>query len=296
MQVEELAFLVKDNLPCKHLVLSKEEAFINFLQEDPSLDGVLELEPMNAYNRLLLHRLADIFGFSHRSVGEGDDRHLILECCPETSIPPVLVSDLLWQYDGVQPPTTSHQLLTRNQASTGLKAGETTNQFSLEEREAAYLAARERIFIGYDGETSEPMKRKPQSNPVVARRMIAHALGGKINPSNQALSLRDTKEYGEVTNEKNIQEKEQVDTNLSTQTHEEANILSTKIGGTELGDLKRSTPPGTSRPRRSEVGGYKENLKEEHMGAAKRMFAHALGRHSAKDRTLSKCSEMKQTE
>ena len=103
---------------------------------------------MNAYNRLLLHRLADIFGyfflfsfffsfsffvsffhnlffigypdfvgrnfmliiryhyvapsslfkfeeflllfycnrFSHQSVGEGDDRHLILECCPETSM------------------------------------------------------------------------------------------------------------------------------------------------------------------------------------------------------------------
>ncbi|KAL6977072.1 hypothetical protein U1Q18_025866, partial [Sarracenia purpurea var. burkii] len=61
--VEELAFLVKDNLPCKHLVLSMEEAFINFLQDDPSSDGVLELEPMNAYNRLLLHRLADIFGY-----------------------------------------------------------------------------------------------------------------------------------------------------------------------------------------------------------------------------------------
>lgn len=89
---------------------------------------------MNSYNRLLLHRLADIFGyspffhhlivdllnvfchifpfffflwnnvaahmyltsvdnnillfssFSHESVGEGDDRHLILERCPETSM------------------------------------------------------------------------------------------------------------------------------------------------------------------------------------------------------------------
>lgn len=88
---------------------------------------------MSSYNRLLLHRLADIFGyspfldpmfcvisfplivgkimfllknvlshmfstsvgsnhimlfdrFSHESVGEGDDRHLILERCPETSM------------------------------------------------------------------------------------------------------------------------------------------------------------------------------------------------------------------
>lgn len=79
---------------------------------------------MNSYNRLLLHRLAEIFGyhsvkfssmqvdfkflflfllkflshfplfdssitgarFLHESVGEGDDRHLILQRCPETSM------------------------------------------------------------------------------------------------------------------------------------------------------------------------------------------------------------------
>ncbi|PKU86838.1 hypothetical protein MA16_Dca022498 [Dendrobium catenatum] len=32
--VEELAFLIKDNLHCKHLVLSTEEALISFLQND----------------------------------------------------------------------------------------------------------------------------------------------------------------------------------------------------------------------------------------------------------------------
>uniref|UniRef100_A0A2N9H0N9 Uncharacterized protein n=1 Tax=Fagus sylvatica TaxID=28930 RepID=A0A2N9H0N9_FAGSY len=32
--VEELAFLVKDNLPSKHLVLSVEEALVSFLQDD----------------------------------------------------------------------------------------------------------------------------------------------------------------------------------------------------------------------------------------------------------------------
>ncbi|KAJ6759626.1 RNA-BINDING SUPPRESSOR OF PAS KINASE PROTEIN 1 [Salix koriyanagi] len=85
--VEELAFLVKDNLRCKHLVLSMEETFLNFLQDDSShFDGILELQPMDAYNRLLLHRLADIFGFSHVSIGEGANRHLILERCPETSM------------------------------------------------------------------------------------------------------------------------------------------------------------------------------------------------------------------
>lgn len=33
-QVEELASLIKDNLSCKHLVLSVEEALVNFLQDD----------------------------------------------------------------------------------------------------------------------------------------------------------------------------------------------------------------------------------------------------------------------
>ncbi|XP_052170430.1 uncharacterized protein LOC127786767 isoform X5 [Diospyros lotus] len=81
------------------------------------LDAVLELEPMSPYNRLLLHLLADIFGLSHHSVGEGDERHLLLERSPETSILPILVSDLLWQYDKLHPPTTSHQLLRRSEAS-----------------------------------------------------------------------------------------------------------------------------------------------------------------------------------
>lgn len=56
MQVEELAFLVKDNLPCKHLVLSMEEALINFLQEDPrclSFDCIGDLNLVLLKNRLL---------------------------------------------------------------------------------------------------------------------------------------------------------------------------------------------------------------------------------------------------
>ncbi|XP_052170393.1 uncharacterized protein LOC127786767 isoform X2 [Diospyros lotus] len=94
------------------------------------LDAVLELEPMSPYNRLLLHLLADIFGLSHHSVGEGDERHLLLERSPETSILPILVSDLLWQYDKLHPPTTSHQLLRRSEASPA-KVEKSANQFSL---------------------------------------------------------------------------------------------------------------------------------------------------------------------
>ncbi|KAF9621778.1 hypothetical protein IFM89_027632 [Coptis chinensis] len=47
---------------------------------------------------------------------------------------------------------------------------------TLEEREAAYLAARERIFSEENGGIRESVAPKPRNVPMVARRMIAHAL------------------------------------------------------------------------------------------------------------------------
>ncbi|KAL4182856.1 hypothetical protein AMTRI_Chr11g95240 [Amborella trichopoda] len=63
--IQELAFLIKDSLHCKHLILLIEDVL-----------AVLELVPMNPYHSMLLHRLAKIFGLAHESVGEGDNRHL----------------------------------------------------------------------------------------------------------------------------------------------------------------------------------------------------------------------------
>lgn len=72
--VEELASLVKDNLHSKHLILSTEEALIAALQQlrcsddggreevDDAADTI-ELQPAGAYHRLLLHRLAEIYGY-----------------------------------------------------------------------------------------------------------------------------------------------------------------------------------------------------------------------------------------
>ncbi|KAL4203372.1 hypothetical protein AMTRI_Chr01g127580 [Amborella trichopoda] len=74
--VEELAFLIKDNLPCKHLILSMEDVRVKFLQRNTCFEALLELVPMNPYHRMLLHHLAEIFGLAHESVGEGDDHHL----------------------------------------------------------------------------------------------------------------------------------------------------------------------------------------------------------------------------
>ncbi|KAK8660296.1 hypothetical protein V6N13_051224 [Hibiscus sabdariffa] len=298
--VEELAFLVKDNLPCKHLVLSMEEAFINFLQDDTSSNGILELEPMNSYSRLLLHRLADIFGFAHESIGEGEDRHLVLQRCPETLIPSILVSDILWQCDEPQYLTASRHILTREGTEPVMQTKLPSFELSLEAREAAYLAARERIFAMDAGEIQEPVKHKPRTVPTVARRMIAHALGQRINSCNQDNKARDSKDQAQ-SNEPSTQDMDKADNGLfetcqdtpiesgenvdaCSKANSNANDHSTSVVCEKKHDEttpKRSIDaciPGRTRNRVN-----KEYSKDEHLGAAKRMFANALGLRSAKD-------------
>ncbi|KAI5058834.1 hypothetical protein GOP47_0027004 [Adiantum capillus-veneris] len=185
---EELAWLIKDNLSCKHFVLSAEEAFVAFLdpQETSSVGNVLTLEPMAAYHRMLLHRLADIFRLAHESIGEGEGRRLVLERCEDSCIPEVLVSDIL-ECNEVANSCFPNAPLILKRNKDCLEAhkytGPHSSQMSFEEREAAYLAARERIFSSDVGDSaSEPQVAvpKPRSVPIVARRMIAHALGKRI--------------------------------------------------------------------------------------------------------------------
>ncbi|VFQ92656.1 unnamed protein product [Cuscuta campestris] len=245
MQVEKLAFTVKDNLSCKHLILSMEEAFINFLQDDTSSNGVLELKPMDPYCRHLIHRLSDIFGLSHHSEGEGDDRHLIVERCPETSIPPVLVRDVLREHGEVLSPW-NFEILPRKQESAGSPQAGNPEAFiftSLEEKEAAYLAARQRIF-STDGNTAGSMTERPKTDLEVARRMIGHALGQQIRPSSG----------GEVTD--GVKEEEGTETKMP-------------MGNTSAGTLSEVKSEGKM--------GNEDLIKEQHMGAAKRLFANALG-------------------
>ncbi|XP_019194160.1 PREDICTED: uncharacterized protein LOC109188102 isoform X3 [Ipomoea nil] len=268
--VEELASLVKDNLPCKHLVLSMEESFVDFLQEDTSSNGVLELEPMNSYSRLLLHRLADIFG------------------------PSILVRDLLWQYGEVQSPKKFDILSRKQEVSDGLQVEnqEILNlKFSLEEREAAYLAARERIFA-IDGNGTEHMSERPRKDLKVARRMIERALGQRIRPSNNEVNCRDTEQSGRRTMDGC---KEERGSNSNPK-----NVHS-KSGGNP-GGSKRDTE--MKMPINDGIGSLgeeakndgkiqKENFREQHVGAAKRMFANALG--FSRDGSLSRQSESKHT-
>lgn len=326
--IEELASLIKDNLYSKHLVLSTEEALVALLQQHYQDDdnehdrsahhgaigsNTIELQPTSSYNRLLLHRLADIFGFAHESVGEGDDRHLVLQRCPETAIPPVLISDVLWKYDDGNGSSAS-VVLTRNETDlqntyeaedvqdtisfeslnlktdtgkrVGLENKEPENLVlsdvkplqhpappsaaSLKEREAAYRAARERIFATHETKEKDTSAAKSRHVPAVAQRMIAHALGKRVE---------DPKERTAVVKNRG---KEPVNGRY-VQTSSTNNLCADKPGSREnhVGRCNSSSPDGNSyrspsAQTRQTSSVSAETLKKEQTGAAKRMFAHAL--------------------
>ncbi|EFJ15662.1 hypothetical protein SELMODRAFT_422523 [Selaginella moellendorffii] len=179
LQVEELASLVRNNLHTKHLLLAAEEAFVEFL--DPSRQA-----------RDFLCFLVDssvIFHLAHESVGEGDGRHLVVAKCEDSSIPSVLLSDLLNAFeDSCSIASSSSRTLLKRSAMQASEKQFTSNEnpvvTSLEEREAAYLSARERIFSSCETSTStvasdeagDSSVRSPRTVPAVAHRMITHAL------------------------------------------------------------------------------------------------------------------------
>lgn len=178
-----------------------------------------------------------------------------------------------------------------------LKAREPSLQYSLEEREAAYLAARERIFSMDEGETRESVQQKPRNVPVVARRMIAHALGHRINPCHQ-----DVKECDGIAKQ-TVKGKDSNAEVCQTENSHRKTREGNHNGNGASSHAERKTPQKSahcpsnsssspSRNIRSHV--CTENPKEVHLGAARRMFAHALGLQSSKDALISKPGKMKQ--
>ncbi|CAL4930990.1 unnamed protein product [Urochloa decumbens] len=315
--VEELASLVKDNLYSKHLILSTEEAFIALLEQLRCGDGnggrgeeddaadIIELKPAGAYHRLLLHRLAEIYGFAHESVGEGEDRHLVLQRCPETAIPPVLVSDMLWKFDNSEDSEDfTSVVLTRNdtdsqkswkvdvvQEDTSVKSShlkDTTDlkppkqsavspAVSLKEREAAYQAARERIFSGDDakGNENDRSYAKNRQVPVVAQRMIAHALGQKVQNPTQIIASTEGRGK-QLPNRPNIPTRSRNNYYpVAPDNREESNVRNGKPHSASRSSYQTASSQRcrTANSRAATA----ESLKKEQTGAARRMFAHALG-------------------
>lgn len=311
--VEELASLIKDNLHSKHLVLSTEEALITILQrqqcrvddDDDNADrehdpNLIELQPTSAYHRLLLHRLADIYGFAHESVGEGNDRHLILQRCPETAIPPVLVSDMLWKYDNSD--DSASVVLTRNDTDIQktrkeqfvqedislvsshvegdadmkpLKQSVVLPAASLKEREAAYRAARERIFSTDDAKGKDTSVTKCRQVPVVAQRMIAHALGKKVQNPTETVAMTECKGK-QLMNGPNIPTNSR--NNFCPVTPDNREVSYVRNVKSNSAGRNPCQAPGNQRCHTANSRAVSaESLKKEQTGAAKRMFAHALG-------------------
>jgi hypothetical protein len=119
----------------------------------------------------------------HESVGEGDDRHIVIQRCEESSIPLMLVSDVLEScYGEVHHSSSNRQLPLRTPTGEDGQIRQPSLQstaFSLEDREAAYQAVRERIFSDplLISENTTEHKETQRVRPIVARQMIAHALG-----------------------------------------------------------------------------------------------------------------------
>ncbi|XP_068660927.1 uncharacterized protein [Aristolochia californica] len=260
--VEELAFLIKDNLSSKHIVLSIEEALVDLLQKDTR--------------------------FAHKSVGEGDNRHLILERCPDSSIPAVLVSDILGQYDHSTTNISSYQLLRRKEAVPESRMETASFQPStpFEEREAAYLAARERIFSLDAEDIKQSFTPKQRNVPVVARRMIAHALGQKISSAINAQTDKIHEDQNEPAPKLKVEASEDTipsslrqssgDRRKSSKSDRPVMVQREKVSG-------KATREGQGNSTifqdgmNEKIGINKEGLKLQDLGAAKRMFAHALG-------------------
>lgn len=187
---------------------------------------------------------------------------------------------------------------------------------SLEEREAAYLAARARIFSMDTRTVAEPVRQKPRSVPVVAQRMIAHALGQKVKTQDQDNVVKDGKTCEQLADEINIKNNDKARANSSSEAYQETTMLcgrnvnshdktkknneisqSERIAPQRTAEKKSCNDASMSRSGRSKSSLNKDDLKEEHLGAAKRMFAHALGLQStAKDGFPLKSSETKQLE
>ncbi|KAL0921291.1 hypothetical protein M5K25_008350 [Dendrobium thyrsiflorum] len=277
--VEELASLIKDNLHCKHLVLSTEEAFISFLQNDSRPEVVLELQPMSPYQRLLLHRLADIYGFAHVSVGEGEERHLLLERCPETAIPSILVSDILWEFDEYQSPTAANLILRRKDSPEIKDNKAIPSATPLEVREAAYAAARERIFSLHEANEREVVPPKSRKVPVVAQRMIAHALGQKASYLHKCEG-NDKYEVSNVCSSKDAKEtNEHSEIRKPVPYQKKGGKFPAKNSGYDCSsEPKGNKPNGLAAHRKA---ASTEFLERERIGAAKRIFAQALGTASS---------------
>jgi hypothetical protein len=146
---------------------------------------------------------------------------------------------------------------------------------SLKERQAAYRAARERIFSTDNAEGKDTSLTKSRHVPVVAQRMIAHALGKKVHDLTDTVVSTEGKGK-QLMNQSNIPTISRKNFIPVTSDNRESSYV--RNGNSNAAARNSSQTPSSQRcgsDNRRVVSA--ENLKKEQTGAAKRMFAHALG-------------------
>ncbi|PKU86828.1 hypothetical protein MA16_Dca022488 [Dendrobium catenatum] len=145
----------------------------------------------------------------------------------------------------------------------------------LEVREAAYAAARERIFSLNEANEKEVVPPKTRKVPVVAQRMIAHALGQKASYLHKCEG-NDKYEVSNVCSSKDAKEtSEHFEIRKPVPYQKKGGKFPAKNSGYDCS----SEPNGNMRDglaAHRKVAST-EFLERERIGAAKRIFAQALG-------------------
>lgn len=172
---------------------------------------------------------------------------------------------------------------------------------SLDERETAYFAARQRIFSGYACDSKQG-KERPKKDPEVARRMITRALGQADKGTKHEFASNDTEECGQMVVEdvkiKYTDSSNKMETNSVSGKNPRASTTTSKVCKSEMMDgwTKEAQQENNSNylaEVKKESPGS-NHIRQEHMGAAKRLFANAL-RNCPRDVNLSKTHESKET-
>lgn len=146
-------------------------------------------------------------------------------------------------------------------------------------------------------EDREPVKPKPRCDPVVARRMIAHALGQRINSFPEDTTYHCKEQEG-VVNNAYIQANDSKEPDSTVEAVNKTISESDQCVNSK-NEVDKNCNPIDPSARRSNAAKTKavksslkasrvdnEYLKREHLGAAKRMFSQALGKPCRNNESL----------
>eukprot|EP00850_Spirogloea_muscicola_P015126 SM000113S24082 [mRNA] locus=s113:386314:388635:+ [translate_table: standard] len=213
-ETEDLARLVLTSARHRALLLHMEALLVSILGDHNSGQEELALSPLPPYERMLVHRLCDLFRLGHASSGVGDERHIVVTVEPQSAPPDKLLCDVFEEHhDDGGVDIRSRQMLrqettesSRDWSSTsGAEeaahhlSGDTSHSFQVpwKEQEQQYLTAYFSRVADEEFETLRTRSRaadqaweipadttpglrgewRSKSPPMAARRMIAHALG-----------------------------------------------------------------------------------------------------------------------